>query len=135
MWRVLAMLFLLVNFDGAPGAGVAALSAALARALGALAAQGAAPAHLTSLVWCGPDPAALHPARREVDRGRLGVLGHSEGGLVAANVAVPAPGAQEAPQVAVVTLKSDAFPLRTELAEARGQLADRSLLTSRPLGV
>jgi arylformamidase len=52
----------------APGAGVAALSAALSRAMGALAAQGAAPAHLTGLHWSGSDPAALHPARREVDR-------------------------------------------------------------------
>jgi arylformamidase len=52
----------------ASGAGVLALSAALSRAMGALAAQGAAPAHLTSLVWSGPDPAALHPGRREVDR-------------------------------------------------------------------
>lgn len=52
----------------AQGAGVLALSAALSRAMGALAAQGAAPAHLTALHWSGPDPAALHPARREVDR-------------------------------------------------------------------
>lgn len=52
----------------AQGAGVLALSAALSRAMGALAARGAAPAHLTSLHWSGPDPAALHPTRREVDR-------------------------------------------------------------------
>lgn len=58
-----------ISVEGrAPGAGVAALSAALSRAMGALAAQDAAPAHLTGLQWCGPDPAALHPARREVDR-------------------------------------------------------------------
>lgn len=52
----------------APGAGIAAFSAALSRAMCALAAQGGAPAHLTALHWCGPDPAALHPSRREVDR-------------------------------------------------------------------
>jgi len=58
-----------ISVEGrAPGAGVAALSAALSRAMAALAMQGAAPAHLTGFVWSGPDPAALHPARREVDR-------------------------------------------------------------------
>lgn len=58
-----------ISVEGqAPGAGITALSAALSRAMGELASQGAAPVHLTSLVWSGPDPAALHPARREVDR-------------------------------------------------------------------
>ncbi len=44
---------------------------------------------------------AFLAARGEVDRARLGVLGHSEGGLVAASVAVPARGA---PPVAFVVL-------------------------------
>jgi arylformamidase len=51
----------------AAGDGVAALSAALGGALAALMQAGGAPAHLVSMIWRAPDPAAIHPARRAVD--------------------------------------------------------------------
>ncbi|HEY8581213.1 MAG TPA: alpha/beta hydrolase [Beijerinckiaceae bacterium] len=51
----------------AEGADCAALAVALGQILPKLAAEGATPADLASMVWMGPDPAALHPSRREVD--------------------------------------------------------------------
>ena len=52
----------------AEGTDTTALAVALARVGAQLTAAGASPAHLKSMVWQGPDPAALHPSRVEVDR-------------------------------------------------------------------
>ena len=54
----------------APGGDVAALARALVMAGGKLMGAGAAPPHMVEMVWRAPDPAALHPARRDVDRAR-----------------------------------------------------------------
>ena len=54
----------------AAGGDVGALALALSKAAAALAPAGAAPGTMTQMVWAGPDPAAIHPARREVDRAR-----------------------------------------------------------------
>jgi len=56
------------------GADPLALQAALAEVLRALAKAGAGPAHLSSMIWSGPDPSALHPNRRVVDRIRREIL-------------------------------------------------------------
>ncbi|MFN3891885.1 MAG: alpha/beta hydrolase [Beijerinckiaceae bacterium] len=53
-----------------PGGDIAALARALVAAGGRLAQAGAAPAHMNGMIWRGPDPAAIHPARRDVDRAR-----------------------------------------------------------------
>lgn len=59
----------LIRVEGrARGSDHAALQSALANCLGALMQAGAAPAFLTAMIWSGPDPAALHPSRRVVDR-------------------------------------------------------------------
>lgn len=52
------------------GEGVGALAGALAAASGKLAAAGAAPPHLSEMIWRAREPAALHPSRRDVDRVR-----------------------------------------------------------------
>jgi arylformamidase len=52
------------------GQGVSALSRALILAGGKLAAAGAAPPQMSEMIWRAPDPAAIHPARREVDLAR-----------------------------------------------------------------
>jgi arylformamidase len=52
------------------GRGVASLSRALVEAGGKLAQAGAAPPHMSEMIWRAPDPAAIHPGRREVDLAR-----------------------------------------------------------------
>ncbi len=52
------------------GGDVAALARALVLAGGKLAAAGAAPPQMIEMIWRAPDPAAIHPARREVDLAR-----------------------------------------------------------------
>lgn len=44
-----------------------ALSDALVQAQAGLIAAGAGPHHMKSMVWAAPDPASIHPRRREVD--------------------------------------------------------------------
>ncbi|MBX9760806.1 MAG: alpha/beta hydrolase [Beijerinckiaceae bacterium] len=58
----------------APGCDVAALHKALGAASAKLAAAGAAPPHMSAMVWRAPDPASIHPARRDVDRARREVF-------------------------------------------------------------
>lgn len=65
----------IIEVEGvAPGGGVESLARALAGASGKLIAAGAAPAHMAEMVWRAQDPAAIHPARREVDRPRREVF-------------------------------------------------------------
>jgi len=52
------------------GGDVAAFTRAMRAAAGKLADAGAAPAHLSDMIWRARDPAAIHPARREVDLAR-----------------------------------------------------------------
>lgn len=58
----------------APGCDAAALHKALGLASAKLAAAGAAPPHMSAMVWRAPDPASIHPARRDVDRARREVF-------------------------------------------------------------
>ena len=51
-----------------------ALAQALEGVLAKLVGAGGAPAHLTSMAWSGPDPAAIHPSRRVIDQVRRMVL-------------------------------------------------------------
>jgi arylformamidase len=52
------------------GNDVGALARALVAAGGKLAQAGAAPPHMSEMIWRAPDPSALHPARRSVDLAR-----------------------------------------------------------------
>ena len=50
------------------GADPVALQAALSEVFRALVKAGAGPAHLSNMIWSGPDPSTLHPNRKIVDR-------------------------------------------------------------------
>ncbi len=52
------------------GNDVGALARALVAAGGQLAQAGAAPPHMSEMIWRASDPSALHPARRSVDLAR-----------------------------------------------------------------
>jgi arylformamidase len=105
----------MIDIDGAaPGDDVGALHKALGAAAARLGAAGAAPPHMVEMIWRARDPAAVHPARRDVDRTRREVfagfrpplrLERIEAGevRVAIRARVPAPQPDDAPVFAGYT--------------------------------